>query len=329
MSLTAIILAAGQSTRMKSNLPKVLHEVCGRPMLHYCLEACYGAGCTSVIVVVGHGKELVMSAFADDKRIRWVEQTERLGTGHAARMCIDELKKHHGDAFILAGDGALIRSEVLRTLHQAHKDERASGSMATAVIDNPFGYGRIVRDADGNFLEIVEESDATPEQREIKEIFPSYYCFKSEDLINALGQLTNNNKKGEYYLTDVYAILRKSGKRVVAVQVVSAEDTLSVNTRAQLADVDAIMQDRIQRHHRDAGVTIVSSETTYIEAGVTIGRDTVIHPFSFVGRDAEIGDECVIGPFGLLPRSSVVPEGVVISGNVSPKNAVFEPTRSL
>src|SRR4051812_47087225 len=193
MSLSAIILAAGQSTRMKSNLPKVLHEVCGRPMLHYCLEACYGAGCSTVIVVVGHGKEQVMAAFAGDDRIRWVEQTERLGTGHAARVCVDELKKIRGDVFILAGDGALIRSDVLRTLHNAHSDEGAVGSMATAMIDNPFGYGRIVRDAEGNFLEIVEESDATPEQREIKEVFPSYYCFRADELIGALAKLTNNN----------------------------------------------------------------------------------------------------------------------------------------
>jgi bifunctional UDP-N-acetylglucosamine pyrophosphorylase/glucosamine-1-phosphate N-acetyltransferase len=323
MSLTAIILAAGQSTRMKSSLPKAMHEICGRPMLHYVLEACYGAGCSRVIVVVGHGKEQVMSAFADDTRIHWVEQTERLGTGHAAKVCVPELQKIHGDVFILAGDGPLIRAEVLRTLHNAHVDDHAAGSMATAEIENPYGYGRIVRDEQGNFLEIVEESDATPEQRDITEVFPSYYCFRSADLIEALGELKNENKKGEYYLTDVYAILRKKGRKVVAVQAVAAEDTLSINTRQQLAEVDAIMQDRIQRTHREAGVTIVSPANTYIESNVAIGRDTVIRPFSFVGRDSEIGASCIIGPYGLVPRSSLITEGAVIAGNVSPSNAVL------
>lgn len=328
MSLTAIILAAGQSTRMKSNLPKALHEVCGRPLLHYVLEACYGAGCQKVIVVVGHGKDQVMAAFANDKRILWVEQTERLGTGHAARVCVPELQKlHGGDVFILAGDGPLIRADVLRTLHHAHGDDRAAGSLATALIDNPYGYGRIVRDAAGNFLEIVEESDATPEQREIHEVFPSYYCFRSADLIEALGELKNENKKREYYLTDVYAILRKKGKKVVAVQAVAAEDTLSINTRQQLAEVDAIMQDRIQRALRESGVTIVSAANTYIESGTSIGRDTVVHPFSFVGRDAEIGPSCIIGPYGVVPRSSIIAEGVTIAGNVSPSTTTLDPTQ--
>ena len=148
MSLNAIILAAGKSTRMKSRRPKVLHEVCGKPMLDFVLQACYGAGCQRVIVVVGHGKDEVMATFAHDERIDWVEQTEQLGTGHAARMCEKELKKQPGDdVFILAGDGPLIRAEVLRTLLNAHREEKAEASMATAVLEDPTGYGRIVRDS--------------------------------------------------------------------------------------------------------------------------------------------------------------------------------------
>src|SRR5437588_5932410 len=145
MSLTAIILAAGKSTRMKSKRPKVLHEICGRPMLEYVLRACYEVGCDRILVVVGHGKDEVISQFGHDRRIHWIEQTEQLGTGHAARMCESFLKAHHGDVFILAGDGPLIRGEVLRTLYQAHKDEKAAASMATAVLEDPTGYGRVVR----------------------------------------------------------------------------------------------------------------------------------------------------------------------------------------
>lgn len=314
-SLTAIILAAGKSTRLKSAKPKTLHEVCGRPMLEYVLQACYDAGCHKVIVVVGHGKEKVMAQFEHDKRIVWVEQAEQHGTGHAARMCEGELKHHQGDVFILCGDGPLIRGEVLRTLYQAHHEEKAAGTMGTAILDNPFGYGRVIRDAKGDFVQIMEEADATPEQRLIKEVFPSYYCIKSQELLQALSKLTNNNKKGEYYLTDIFAILKKEGKKVVAVQAVAPEDTLGVNTRQQLAEIDLIMQDRIQRQLRDGGVTIVNTFNTYIESGVTVGQDTVIQPFTFIGRDSAIGANCVVGPFARVPRNSVIPEQTTIIGN--------------
>jgi bifunctional UDP-N-acetylglucosamine pyrophosphorylase/glucosamine-1-phosphate N-acetyltransferase len=315
MSSTAIILAAGKSTRMKSRCPKALHPVCGKPMLSYVLRACYDAGCSRILMVVGHGKDEIMAEFGDDRRIAWVEQTEQLGTGHAAMVCRDELKKHpQGDVFILAGDGPLIRGEVLNTLHNAHKEEQAAASMATAILDDPTGYGRVVRDGEGNFLEIIEQLDCTPEQREIKEVFPSYYCVRNEDLLFALSKLTNKNKKGEYYLTDIFGILRKAGKKVVAVQAVTAEDVIGVNTRQQLAEVDEIMQERIHRKLRENGVSIVSSENTYIEDGVSIGQDTLVQPFTFIGRDSTIGPECVIGPFASLPSQSIVPEGTTLAG---------------
>ena len=326
MSTTAIILAAGKSTRMKSKRPKALHEVCGKPMLHYILEACYDAGVTRALVVVGHGKDEVMACFGGDERIHFVEQTEQLGTGHAARMCVPELQKVHGDVFVLAGDVPLLRGQVLQTLLRAHKDERAAASMATAVLEDPTGYGRIVRDDAGEFVEIVEQIDATPEQREIKEVFPSYYCLKVEDLIFALGKLSNTtNKKGEYYLTDVYGILRNAGKKVVAVQAATYEDVLAPNTRQQLVEADAVMQDRIQRQLLEGGVTIVSPVNTYIESGVMIGPDTVIQPHTFIGRDSSIGENCTIGPFACLPRESIVPEGATVAGNVSAENAVLSP----
>ena len=317
MTPIAIILAAGKSTRIKSKKPKALHEVCGKPMLQFVLDACFDAGCQRILVVVGHGKDEVVAQFGQDRRIEWVEQTEQLGTGHAARMCEPQLRGHQGDVFILTGDGPLIRGEVLRTLLRAHRDEHAAASMATAILDDPTGYGRVVRDADGQFIQIVEQADASPEQREIKEVFPSYYCLRAEDLLLALSKLKNTtNKKGEYYLTDVYGILRAGGRKVVAVQAVAADDVLGVNDRNQLATIDAIMQDRIQRDLRTAGVTIVSGINTYIEAGASIGPDTTVQPFTFIGRDSSIGPDCVIGPFACLPPESIVPEGSVISSNV-------------
>jgi bifunctional UDP-N-acetylglucosamine pyrophosphorylase/glucosamine-1-phosphate N-acetyltransferase len=315
MSTTAIILAAGKSTRMKSQRAKPLHEICGKPMLEYVLDACYGAGCDKVAIVVGHGKDDVMAQFGHDKRIVWIEQTEQLGTGHAARMCEGWLKEHHkGDVFILAGDGPLIRSEVLRTLQKAHHDDHAAASMATAVLDDPTGYGRVIRDEKGEFVEIIEQIDCTPGQREIREVFPSYYCVKVDELLFALSRLKNENKKGEYYLTDIYGILRNAGKKVLAIQAVTADDVLSVNSRDQQANVDAVMQYRIQRKLLESGVTIVSGINTYIEAGVSIGPDTIIRPFTFIGRDSTIGNDCVIGPFAHILAESIMPEGATLQG---------------
>lgn len=322
-NLTAVVLAAGRSTRMKSKRPKPLHEICGKPMLYFILQACFGAGCERVIVVVGYGKDEILACFGADRRVVFVEQAEQLGTGHAVMVCEKELKKHDGDVMILAGDVPLTRSETLRTLYQTHRQEKAAASMATAVLDDPTGYGRVIRDAEGNFLEIVEQLDCTPQQREIREVFPSYYCVRADELLFALSKLSNKNKKGEYYLTDIFGILRRAGRKVVAVQAVSAEDVLAPNTRQQLAEADAVMQERIQRSLRDSGVTIVSSACTYIEAGVTIGPDTVIQPFSFIGRDASIGAECTIGPFAFVPRDGIVPDGTTIAGNVSPETVAL------
>lgn len=323
MSLIAIILAAGKSTRMKSKRPKPLHEICGRPMLQYILDACFGAGCERALVVVGYGKDEIIAAFGDDDRITFVEQADQLGTGHAARVCEPELKGHTGDVLILAGDLPLTRAEVLRTLHRVHREEHAAASMATAVLDDPTGYGRIIRDGKGEFVRIVEQLDCTPEQREIREVFPSYYCVRGDDLRMALSRLTNDNKKGEYYLTDIFEILRKADRKVVAVQAVAADDVIAPNDRDQLADADACMQQRIHRALQDTGVTIVSPASTYIESGVSIGPDTVVQPFSFIGRDASIGSDCVIGPFAVIPREALVPEGSTVAGNVSPETATL------
>jgi bifunctional UDP-N-acetylglucosamine pyrophosphorylase/glucosamine-1-phosphate N-acetyltransferase len=327
MSLTAIILAAGKSTRMKSRRPKALHEVCGKPMLHYILQACYEAGVTRVLLVVGHGKDEVMAAFGHDKRIHFVEQTEQLGTGHAARMCSAELQKVQGDVFLLAGDVPLIRGQVLGTLLNAHRFEHASASMATAILDDPTGYGRIMRDENGEFVAIVEHADATAEQREIHEIFPSYYCVKVSELLWALSQLKNENAKSEYYLTDIYGILRDAGRKIVAVQAAGYEDVLAPNTRAQLAEADTVMQERIQRRLLESGVSIVSPSNAYVETDVTIGPDTVIQPHTFIGRDSSIGSNCTIGPFACIPRESIVPEGTTVAGNISEQVAALRPER--
>lgn len=324
MSLTAVILAAGQSTRMKSKRPKPLHDICGRPMLEYILRACWDAGCSRVIVVVGYGKEEVIARFGQDRRITWVEQAERKGTGHAVQVCLPELKKLQGEVLIVAGDVPLVRGDVLKALLKAHCDEHVTASMATAVLDDPTGYGRIVRDANGEFVEIREHIDCTPEQQQIKEVFPSIYCVRVEELIWSLGQLKNDNKKSEYYLTDIYRHLRGDGKRVLALRALAAEDMLAPNSRQELSQADALMQARIVRGLRDSGVTIVNAENLCIEDGVSIGQDSVVYPFSFIGRDSTIGENCTIGPFAMVPRGSILPAGSIVAGNVTADTTVLK-----
>ena len=324
MSLTAVILAAGQSTRMKSKRPKPLHDICGRPMLDYILRACWDAGCTRVIVVIGYGKEDIIARFGHDNRITWVEQAERKGTGHAVQVCLPELKKLEGEVLIVAGDVPLVRGDVLKTLLRTHREEHVTASMATAMLDDPTGYGRIVRDETGQFAEIREHLDCTPEQLQIKEVFPSIYCVHVEELIWSLGQLKNDNKKSEYYLTDIYRHLRADGKRVLALPVLAAEDMLAPNSRQEISQADALMQARIIRGLRDSGVTIVSTENTYIEDSVTIGQDTIVYPFSFIGRDTTIGENCTIGPFAMLPRGSILAAGSMVAGNMNPNTAVLK-----
>ncbi len=230
---------------MKSDLPKVLHEIFGRPMLAYVLDACRGAGCDRLIVVIGHQAGHVRETFADsDGDIEWVEQTEQLGTGHAVMVCGEQLARLEGPVLVLAGDGPLIRSATLRKLLETHQQTKAACTLATSILDDPGRYGRIVRDEGGNLAGIVEYLDATDRQREIKEVNVSLYCFDAQALRQAIAHLDKANTKGEYYLTDTLAVLGKAGKTLSAVPAVPADDVLSINTQQQLSQVEQIMTRR-------------------------------------------------------------------------------------
>jgi UDP-N-acetylglucosamine diphosphorylase/glucosamine-1-phosphate N-acetyltransferase len=241
----AIIMAAGKGTRMGGDQPKVLYEVAGRPMVHWVVDACRQAGCETCVVIVGYQGEKVRAALADDPAVQFVEQTEQLGTGHAveqARPVMENLPPR--DVFVLAGDGPLIRGRTLARLLEAHRRRKASATLATSLIDDPTGYGRIVRTASGDFEAIVEQKDATPQQLAINEVNPSYYCFGSDDLFRALDEVSNENASGEYYITDVPAILKQQGKPVAVIEAVPPEDVLSINNPQQLAEVDTILRNR-------------------------------------------------------------------------------------
>lgn len=240
----AIILAAGKGTRMRSDLPKVLHPVLGRPMLAYVFEACRAAGVGRIVAVIGHGAEQVRAAFAGDEDVTWVLQAEQHGTGHAVLCCAEALRGFTGQTLVLCGDGPLIRATTLAALRARHAERRSAVTLATTVLDDPTGYGRIDRDATGRLRGIVEHSDCTPEQRAIQEVNPSYYCFDNGVLFDTVARVRPDNAKHEIYLTDAVRIAIEDGATVEAVTALAPEEALSVNSVAQLTRVERIMAER-------------------------------------------------------------------------------------
>ncbi len=244
--LAAIILAAGKGTRMKSDLPKVAHEVAGRPMITWVVDAVRRAGASRIVVVVGHAADVVKGCLAgDDADVEYVLQAEQLGTGHAVMVCEPAFADFEGDVLVLAGDGPLIRPSTIETMLERHRTDRAAATLATSTVEDPTGYGRVVRDADGGFGAIVEQRNATPEQREIREIYPSYACFDAAAMFDQLRRLERDPVGGEYYVTELPAMLKAAGRTVAVVDAVPPEDVLSINTPEQLADVDAILRRRL------------------------------------------------------------------------------------
>lgn len=321
MKITAVIMAAGKGTRLKSDVPKVLHEVCGRPMLAYVFDACREAGLKHCIAVVGHGKDQVIRAFTDpaqpetatlgDLQVTWVEQNPQLGTGHAVMVCREALQGFE-HTLVLGGDGPLIRAAVVKELLEKHLAEQSSATLATAVLDDPTGYGRIARDAAGKLCGIVEHADATPEQRAIREVNPSYYCFNVADLLAALDRTQPNNKKGEYYITDALAILIQAGKKTGAITSVHPDDIYSINSRAELAMVNDVLRRRILDRWMDDGVTIVDPATTWIDNRAVLGRDTIIEPFVRIAGGARIGANCRVGPLVYVPAHAVIADNTLL-----------------
>jgi len=254
---------------MKSDLPKVMHEACGRPMVHWVVEAAKAAGADATTLVIGHGADLVRHAFQRDASMQFAMQMPQLGTGHA----VDQARPHfmplraNDDVFVLCGDGPLIRPETLQTLLATHRRSGASATLATSIIGDASGYGRIERDGQGEFRRIVEQKDATKDQLAIREVNPSYYCFKVGDLFSALARVDNKNASGEYYITDVFELLLKEGKRVAVVDAVPAEDVLSVNTPEQLAEVDSILRRRREAATHLATYLATHRETSAMSAG--------------------------------------------------------------
>jgi len=308
---------------MNTHLAKVLHEVCGRPMLAYVLDACREVGIKRIHVVVGFSAEQVKEQFGGAEGIVWVEQNEQLGTAHAVSCCKEHLKDFTGQTLILCGDGPMIRAQTLKVLIEKHESAQSAATLATAVLDDPSGYGRIIRDAYGNMQGIVEDSDCTAEQLAIKEINPSNYLFNNKTLFEAIERVRPDNVKKEYYLTDAVSGIIATGHKVVAITAMAPDEAIGINSRAQLSAASKIMQQRIQRRLMENGVTIVDPDTTWIDARAQIGRDTVIEPFTYIHGEVRIGQDCRVGPFAHLRHGTVLKDDVVLGVYTEVKNSTL------
>jgi bifunctional UDP-N-acetylglucosamine pyrophosphorylase/glucosamine-1-phosphate N-acetyltransferase len=305
----ALVLAAGKGTRMKSALPKVLHKVAGKPMVQHVLDTAKTAGAIRKIVVIGFGASAVSDVIGH--QAEYAVQAEQLGTGHAVMQTKELLSNFDGTVMVLCGDTPLLKSESLAELMKAHQQSGASATVLTALMDNPTGYGRVIRDEMGAVKKIVEQKDASPEELAVKEINTGIYCFNNKQLFTALNGINCDNAQGEYYLTDVIGLLVNEGKKVWAVTVDDYRETLGINSRVQLAEAEKILRLRKLECLMDSGVTIMDPASTFIDDEVKVGQDSIIYPFTWLEGQTSIGTGCTIGPNTRIADTKVGDNAVV------------------
>jgi bifunctional UDP-N-acetylglucosamine pyrophosphorylase/glucosamine-1-phosphate N-acetyltransferase len=313
MKITPILLAAGLGTRMKSTLPKVLHLVCGRPMIAYALDAARMAGTETPVVVIGHGAEAVRNYLGETARC--VLQDPPLGTGHAVLQAESLLRGATDLVLVTYADMPLLRPETLTLLVETQQQNPGPMTILTVIADDPRGFGRIVRAPDGTVQAIVEEAVATPEQLSIRELNVGAYCFRADWLWEALHRIPVS-KKGEYYLTDIVELAVRDGQTVQAVLTDDPTEAIGINTRVHLAEAEKLMRRRINTAHMLNGITLIDPDTTYIQPGVTIGRDTVIWPNTHLEAGTSIGEACEIGPDTVVRGSTIGPRCKVVKSVV-------------
>ncbi|KPV44647.1 bifunctional UDP-N-acetylglucosamine diphosphorylase/glucosamine-1-phosphate N-acetyltransferase GlmU [Alicyclobacillus ferrooxydans] len=303
MGRSAIVLAAGLGTRMKSKRHKVLHEVCGKPMILHILDELEQLDLDQIIVVVGQQREAVQAAIGGRAEI--AVQSEQLGTGHAVQAAVPLLRQDVETTIVLYGDAPLIRAQTISALLSEREQSQAAACVLTADVANPKGLGRVILDDSGHVTRVVEEKDATADEKHIHLINTGIYAFDTIHLVRALARLQPDNAQGEYYLTDTLSILREECQHVCALPVEDVDEIASVNDLVQLADVERLMRVRICQRWMREGVTIVNPEHTYIGLDVTIGRDTILYPGTILEGKTVIGDECIIGPNTRLVNMTV------------------------
>ncbi|MEA3543820.1 MAG: bifunctional UDP-N-acetylglucosamine diphosphorylase/glucosamine-1-phosphate N-acetyltransferase GlmU [Thermodesulfobacteriota bacterium] len=321
--LAAVILAAGKGTRMKSALPKVLHPICGQPMLYYPLEAARQAGFKQLKVVIGHQAERVMNTFADDD-LTWIKQTDQLGTGHALMCAVDSLRGYSGSLLLHCGDVPLLKPETLKRLQEYHSRQQASVTVLTAQMPNPQGYGRIIRDGE-QIRKIVEEKDASDEQRRVTEINAGTYLFDAEFVFSALKGLNKNNSQGEYYLTDIVAAAVAAGKKTRALCVEDPTEVMGINDRCQLAEAEVLMRWNINANLMFGGVSMPDPTTVYIDNGVEIGIDTILHPNVHLHGKTTIGKNCIIET-GVVVVDSQIADGTQLKAGSAIEESQIGPS---
>jgi len=297
--LACIILAGGKSKRMKSKKSKVLHKLCGKPIISYPIKACKSLIPDELYIVIGQNSEDIKNVI-NDSNIVFVYQSEPLGTGHAVMQVIPYLKNKDMDVLVMPADAPLIRIETIKELYNFHKENDALVSILTTEMPDPTGYGRIIRSSGNRVLMIVEEADAFPEEKQIKEINSGIYIFESNILIEALNEIKPDNKQGEYYLTDVIAIIQRKYGGVYAYKINDWKEIIGINTREQLAQAHSILQERIIKRHLENGVSILFPNLVYIEEDVIIESDVVIYPFVSILGNSYISENCEIGPNVIL-----------------------------
>ncbi|WHY77680.1 bifunctional UDP-N-acetylglucosamine diphosphorylase/glucosamine-1-phosphate N-acetyltransferase GlmU [Neobacillus sp. WH10] len=305
----AVILAAGQGTRMKSQLYKVLHPVCGKPMVQHVVDQMTKLDIQEMVTIIGHGAEMVQAQLGDSSH--FCLQEKQLGTAHAVMQAAKLLEGKEGVTIVVCGDTPLIKAETMESLFKHHEELAAKATILTARIDDPTGYGRIIRNENGFVEKIVEHKDAQEAEREINEINTGTYCFDNRSLFEALQNVSNDNVQGEYYLPDVIEILKKQGEVVTAFQTNEFEETLGVNDRVALAEAERIMRKRTNETHMRNGVTIIDPANTYIGTDVEIGQDTVIYPGTVIKGKTNIGAECLIGPNSEIDTCKIGNETVI------------------
>ncbi|MFH1640426.1 MAG: NTP transferase domain-containing protein [Candidatus Omnitrophota bacterium] len=313
-NIASIILAAGKGERMKSELPKVLHQVCSRPMLGYVLDLVKALRISKSIFVLGYKHELVKKSLNVGAKV--VVQKRLMGTGDAVKIALPALKNFKGTILVLYGDIPLLKKDTLQKLIGHHVKNNLDATLLTAVIDKPRGYGRIIRDKYSSICGIVEEKDADDFQKDIKEINTGIICFNKTRLVEALKEVRINRRKKEYYLTDVIGILYKKGRLIDAVAIPDINEALGINSRSDLARANSIMQLRINEELMASGVTIVDPASTFISYGIKIGRDSRIYPFTVIERGVRIGKRCSVGPFAHLREGTRLQDDVEV-GNFS------------
>ncbi len=321
MKLKTLILAAGKGTRMKSELPKVIHEVNGIPMISKIIKVLEVLKPEENILILGHKKEEVLKVVGEDAD--YVVQTEQLGTGHAVLQAKDKLKDYDGDVMVLCGDTPLLREETLEELYKFHRDTDSVTTILTSIYDNPFGYGRIVKE-NGLVKAIVEEKEADAEIKKIKEVNAGVYCFKGRELFDALSKITNNNEKGEYYLTDVIGIQVGEGKKVQSFVLNDNIEILGVNSKVELAQASKVLRDRKNIDLMEKGAILIDPSAVYAEEDVVVGRDTVIYPGAILQGKTVIGENCqILGTTRIIDstlgddikvESSVIEESILEDG---------------